>query len=253
MSLTQVDLDALAEAVAYLAENPNVILADEDPESEIQKAINTVMVAHSILLDTNYDLMLDILDNARCPRRLTAGSVGEFLFGEHLRCYGKDKSKCSTLSLGGVPRRNERKTYKSGAYPDQIWAVKNSGNRKYYSSVLTTKSSKAQIYVDLVNPSDFKGFTTTEIQTFRDNNIKTLEVYNIDNPKNVLILKSISIDDIVVIESDDVIVVSSRNFHVEDDNDEWNWVWWVLLVLLIVAVVLAIVYFRSMEGDGYVM
>ena len=255
MSLTQVDLDGLANDIGFLSEHPNVILAQEEADSEIQQAVNTVMIAHSILRDTNYDLMLDILEKAKRPRHPVEGSVGEFLFGDHVRCYGKNKSMCSTLTLGGIPRRNDRTTYKSGAYPDQIWVVKRGqGSHKYYSAVFTTKSTKAQIYVDLVKVDDFKGFTATEVQLFRDNSINSVEVYNIDTPTHVLVLKETKLEDLVIIEeSDDIIHISSRNFHVDDDDDDWNWVWWVLLVLLIVAIILAVIYFRGMDGDGYVM
>lgn len=259
MSLVQIDIDELAQALNLLGENPDVIISEEPRGSQIQRAVNTVTMAFTILKDTNYDLMHNILEKLPRPTRLKNESVGSFLFGDYLMCYGDSTRKCSTLALHSVPRR-ERVNYtkKSDPCPDQVWLLKTGhNNKKHYAAVSSSNSSKALIYIDVDTADEFLGFTKEEIQLFKDNGILEVEVYTVGNPTHTVIIPCTKIEDLPINHDETGNSVKLVNNNVSsfvdsDDDGGCCWWWWVILIIIILVLFCCFLYYGGyLSRDGY--
>lgn len=228
-SLIEIDIEELTEALNVLAENPYIIIEDEPFDSPIQKAFKTVKLSYTILRDTNYDIMYNILDKLPRPSYMKSGSCGAFLFGNYNECFGDVSRRCSPISLFSLPKREEGYSVKADPCPSQVWLLKNGNNNsKHYAAIVSSNSDKAKIFIDTYQNSDFKGFTEGEYKLFKDRGVKEVEIYSIGNPKHDTIISKTNLDDIPIEKSK---IISNANVKSKDKS---NFLWYAALILLIV-------------------
>jgi len=239
MSLIRLDFDDLVNSLHFLSEHCNEMMMNQESDSEIQKAINDVTLAFTILSETNYDIMNNILRTLKRPERIDSGTVGEFLFKDYIKCYGD--VGCSSINLQGT--YTTQTVNKSSGNPDQIWLMKtDSKGNKYYSCIVSTNSTKACIHIDINVKEKFEGLSEKEISMLKENNVKDVEIYVVGVKENDLILKSTPIDEVSVIKTKkDIIVVDhSKNFIGYDE--EWGWVWLIVISIIVFTVIVLVMW-----------
>lgn len=250
MSFVGIDIEELTQALNLLANNPYVIISDEPKDSPIQKAFQLVTLAFTILRETKYDVMYDILEKLPRPTYLKPESAGAFLFGDYLMCYGDVKQHCSPLSLSGVPRRKSSKTFtKNDPCPHQVWLLKkgHNGNR-HYAAIISSNSKKAMVFIDTADINNFKGFNESEIYLLKENGVESVEVYSVGNPNHNTIIQNTKLDDLLINDLPQIEETNNISDEVKESESESNlWLW--LIIIGIIIVIILIIY--GYKYDNY--
>lgn len=256
MTQVQIDIEKLSAALNLLSEHPNVIIKNEPHNSQIKQAYQLAVLGYTILRETNYDVMHDMLEKLPRPTHIRPESVGSFLFGDHRVCYGDVIKRCSPLALNSIPRQKRKNFFrKDSTCPDQIWLLKTDHeDNKYYASIVSSHSNKALIFVDIDDTDHFKGFTHDEVQLFVDNGVTEVEVFTAGNPTHSTILPKTSITEVPICNTNTPSNISiDVSETTNDDGTNWAWIWAIVIIVIAVVIVCCLWYLtsRSMYSNSF--
>ena len=238
MSLVEIDIEDLSQALDLLSNNPYTIISSEPEGSNIRKAVKLVVLAFTILRETEYDLMHNMISKLPRPTYLKPDSVGAFLFGDYLMCYGDVPKRCSVLSLHSIPKSNTQ-TYsiKSESCPHQVWLLKKGrNNENYYAAIVSSGSKDAMIFIDTNDNNSFEGFKRHEVELFTNRGIEYVTVLSVGNPTHSTIVKKTKLSEINVIDDDYI----CEPDEISNNSSIYFFYLLALIILIILIIIIAI-------------